>query len=93
MVGRRVVLGWVMRVTRRAHLIALIFESGRVRVVTVGAANALMIHLALNKRSVHIDFIQNLAVGIVGRRLQQFIHVVVIVVLARPVVGIHLVTP
>ena len=42
-----------------------------VRVVAIGAAHALRVHLALQKRSVLVDLVQDLPVGVVETLVEQ----------------------
>ena len=65
---------------RRAERIARVFRLGLVRIVAVRAADPLVVHLALDERSVLVHFVQNLSVGVVRRPLQEFVVVIVVVV-------------
>jgi hypothetical protein len=58
-------------------------DLGRMRIMTIGAANALVKHLALRKRAKLINLFHDLPVGMVEMVVQQFIHVVIVEVLAR----------
>src|SRR4029453_13074615 len=67
MVDRPVVFAWRMLVARRANLISFVLEPGGMRVMTIGALNPLVIHLALHERAVFIDLVENLPVSVVAR--------------------------
>ena len=54
----------------------------RMRIVAIAAADAVVKHLALQKRTVHIIFISNLTVRMVGRNIQQLQRIVVIKIAA-----------
>ena len=58
-------------------------QIGRVWIVTIAAADAIVEHLALQKRPVHIILIANLTVRVIGRNIQQLQCVVVIKITAR----------
>ncbi len=60
---------------RRSGVDAL--KPGRMGIVTVGAANLPIVHLALQKRPVLIVFFPDLAVGIVQVAIEQFREVVI----------------
>ena len=47
------------------------------RIMTICATNPTLIHLALKKRSIHIDFITNLSVWIIEVRIQEGRHIVI----------------
>ena len=77
MVGRSVVLAGRMLVARGADLVGRVLQLRRMRIVAVGAADAPMVHLALDERRILEHLVQDLAVGVVGRPLQQLVVVVV----------------
>ena len=54
-----------------AHAIARSAQLQAVRLVAITAHHAGLVHLALHKRAVFVDFVANLAVGVVQRRLRQ----------------------
>src|SRR5688500_8902001 len=60
-----VVLARRVLVARGAGLVALVLEPGGMRIVAVGAANPLVVHLALQERTVLIHFVENLPVGVI----------------------------
>ena len=70
-VGGIVELRRGMLMTRRADLVALMLQTRGMGVVTVGAADSLVVHLALQKRPVNINLVVNLAVGMVGGGLED----------------------
>jgi hypothetical protein len=78
-----------MLMTRRANLIALMFEPGGMRVVTIGTANALLVHLALKKRSMYVDLVLNLPIGVIQQGRQQRVSVVIVEVVARSEAWMH----
>ena len=67
--GRQVALG--------AQLIAWTTKPLRVRVVTIGARDAGVVHLALEKRGVRVDLVALLAVGVIKARHDQRRNIVV----------------
>ena len=79
MVAGVVVLCGGVLMARRADGIAFLLEPRCMRIVAVGTLDALVVHLALDKRSEDIDFIFDLAVGVVGLGAKQLVHKVVVV--------------
>ena len=77
--GGCVVLGRGVLVTGSAQRVVGPVDAGRVDVVAVRAANSLVIHFALEKGPVHIHFIPDLAVGVVGLGREEFILETVVV--------------
>ena len=88
-VSRRVVLGGRVLMACRADLVAILFQSNGMGIVAVGAADSLVEHLALDERSVLVVLIHDLPIRIVRRLLQQLIVEVVVVVIARPKIGVQ----
>ena len=64
-------------------LVPLELEACRVGIVTVGTANSLVIHLALQERSKNIDLFHDLAVVMVERRSENGVAEMIVVALAR----------
>ena len=89
MVRGRVVFSSSMLMTGGTDLISCVLESGGMRVVTVRAANALAVHLALHKRTMHIDLVLNLPVRVIQQRRQERILVVIVKVVARNKAWMH----
>ena len=75
MVAGAVVLA--RRMALRAHRIAVSTQFLGVRVVAIAAGHALAVHLALQPRTPHEDFVALLAVGVVQARCQHRRQVVV----------------
>src|SRR5262245_49289004 len=73
-----IVLGGRMLVAARTDFIAGKLDFRRVGIVAVGAANALMEHLALEERAVLVHLVQNLSVGVVRLLAEQLAGVVVV---------------
>ena len=69
---RHVILPSGVLMTGCAGLVAWMFELQGVWVVTIRAANSLVVHLALDKRTVDVDFVFDLSVGKVGVFLKEF---------------------
>jgi hypothetical protein len=63
---RRVVSAGRMLVTGGTDLIARRFQSGRMRIMAITAANLFVVHLALHEAAVLVDFIQNLTIRKIG---------------------------
>jgi hypothetical protein len=88
-VGWSVVLARSVLVTRRARRIAFVLQFQRMRIVAIGTANSLVIHPALDERSVHINFVFDLTIIEIRARLQRFEIEVVAVLFARPEFGVQ----
>ena len=69
MVIDRIIFSGRVLMARRANLIAVMFKSGRVRIVTIAAADSLVKHFALQERAINVVFISNLPVRMVERCL------------------------
>ena len=67
MVRRRIVLGCGMLMARRTNLIAFMLQLGSMRIVAIGAANAFVVHFALQERTVNVVLVQHLPSGLVNR--------------------------
>ena len=65
MMIRAVILTRRMLMTGGTELVALMFDASRMRIMTVRTTNPLVIHLALDKRSVNVNFIQDLSIRMV----------------------------
>src|SRR5690349_9524521 len=87
MMGGSVVLGRRVRMARRAKLISLTLDLRGVRVVAIGAADALVVHFALQERAVLVDLVKNLAVAMIGRGLQRLVGKAVVKAFAGMVVA------
>ena len=89
MMGHGVVLAGRMLVARRADLVA---RDAAVRSECGSwqsrATDSLVVHLALQERPELVVLVQDLAVGMVRLRLQQFVGEVVVVVRRRAGIGI-----
>ncbi len=83
MMRRYVVFAGSMLVAGRANRIVRLFQLQRMWVVAIGTADVFMIHLALNKRPIHIDFVFDLPVNVVGRWLQELQRVMIGVCITR----------
>ncbi len=70
MMRRHIVFAGGMLVTRCARLVARMFQLQRMRIMAIGAADALVVHLALNERTVDVDFVLDLSVGVIGVGIQ-----------------------
>ena len=77
-----VVFAGRMLMARTYRPVARVLQLGAVRIVAVGAADVFVKHLAFEERSVFIDFVQNLAIGVIGRWRQHFVRKIVVVVAA-----------
>ena len=82
MMSWRVVFGCRMLVARSAQPIVFEFHLSRVRVMTIGATDALFEHCALHERAVDVHLVENLSVRIVHRRVEQLDRVVVVEIIA-----------
>ncbi len=69
---RYVVLTGGVLVTRGAGLVSGVLQFQRMGIVTISAADAFVIHPALYKGTVHIDFVLDLTIGVISVFLQQF---------------------
>ena len=76
--SHRVVLCRIMLMTRRTQSIVIELQLVRMRIVAVGATNAIVVHLALQKRTVNVNFVEDLAVRIISRRRQQLGRIVIV---------------
>lgn len=65
-----------------AKQVAFVLDSSSMRVVAIGALDVLVIHLALNERAINIDFVEYLAVGVIGLFADQFTREVILEILA-----------
>jgi len=74
-----------MLVAGDAELIALVLELRGMRIVAVGTADVLRIHLAFEERRVFVDLVENLTVCMVGGRCQDFVGKEIVVVAASGV--------
>src|SRR6188474_1033941 len=86
-VNLAVVLARLMLVAGDAELVALVLELRRVRIVAIGATDVLRIHLAFEERGELIDLVEDLPVGMIGRRRKRLVRKVVVIVAARGVAG------
>ena len=82
-VRHRIVLGQRVLVARSTNLISIVLQPRGVRIVTVAAANALVIHFALNERTMFVVLIQNLTIGIIDAFGQQLTGIMVIKIVSR----------
>ncbi len=89
MVRWNVVLSCGMLMARRAGFVARMLQFQRMRVVAVSAADAFMKHLALHKRSIHVNFVFDLSVVVVRVAAKQFQVEVAAERIARLVIRIH----
>ena len=89
MVTWRVVLASRMLMTGCAEPIIRKLDFGCMGIMTITATDALIEHLALQIRTVHVDFIHDLPIIVVGFRTQQFIRVKIIKLLAGTKVRMH----
>ena len=65
MVSRRIVGAGGVLVARRAQLIVVKLDFGRMRIVAIRAFDAVVVHLGLNERTVHIVFVPDLTIDVV----------------------------
>jgi len=80
-VGGDVVFACGVLVARRAGFVAGVLEFQRVGVMAIGAADPLVVHLALHERAIDIDLVLDLAVGVIGIGLKEFEVEEVVIVL------------
>ena len=66
MMRGHVILTGCMLVAGSACFVTGRFQFQRVRVMAIGTPDSLMIHLALNERSINVNFIFDLAISEVG---------------------------
>ena len=81
-VARRIVLSCRMLVTGSTQRVVVEFDFGRMRVVAVRATYPVMVHLALDKRTVDVIFIANLPVDVINRIRDQLRRKIVIKITA-----------
>ncbi len=74
-----VVLPGRVLMTRGASLVARMLQFQRMRVMAIGTANSLVVHPALDERSIHVNFVLDLAIGKVRVSLQDFLLKVIAV--------------
>src|SRR5512132_2558370 len=60
-----------LRVALQADAVSLGAQARGVRLVAIAAGHALGVHPALHERAVLVDFVADLAVGLVEARLEQ----------------------
>ena len=65
MMRRNVVFTCRVLMTGSTNLVALMLQSSGVGIMAIGTANALGVHLALQKRTIDINFILNLPVSVI----------------------------
>mgnify|MGYP007100035537 CR=1 FL=1 len=65
MMARSVILRGGMLMARSTEDVSAVFQSSRVRIVTVRATNSLLIHLALREGTQLIDFVLDLSIRVV----------------------------
>ena len=65
-VGWDIVFASSVLVARCTSLVARFDQFQRVRIVTIGATNAFVIHLALDKGSEHVDFVFDLPIVVIS---------------------------
>ena len=88
-VSRHIVLtGWML-MAGGAKLVALILQPGGMRVVTVGAANPLGVHFALQERSVDIDLVLDLPIRMIKSFAEQGGFEEIEQFFSRPKIGRH----
>ena len=75
-----VVFGGRVLMARGAKLIALVFQLQRVRVVAIATLDSLVVHLALNERTVNVHFVFDLAIGVVRFLSQKFVRTAIVIV-------------
>ena len=63
----RIVFTCRVLMTRSTKQVAFMLESIRMRVMTIGTANPVVVHLALNERTVNVVFITDLTINVVDR--------------------------
>ena len=71
MVGRTVIFTRGVLMAGRTNSIPLVLQFSCVRVVTIRATDSFVVHLALDKRSIHIDLIQNLPISVIQASVKQ----------------------
>ena len=79
----RVIFSSRVLMAGRAELIVIELKFVRMWIVTIRAANAVVIHFALNERTVNVVFITNLPVHVVNRIHDELGRKIVIEVTAR----------
>ena len=68
--SRRVILArWVL-MARRTYLVTRLFQLQRMGIVAISAANTFVVHLALQERTVDINLILDLPIGMVQHRIK-----------------------
>ena len=82
MVGR-VVLSRRMLVTRRTQLIVGELHFRGMRIVAVRTSNSVVVHLALNKRTVNVVFVPDLAISEIDRIRNQLGRKVIVEIATR----------
>ena len=70
-VGGHIVFASRMLVAGGAQPVPLVFQLRGMRIVAIGTANPFGVHLALEKRSVDVDLILNLPIGMIESLTQQ----------------------
>ena len=78
MVAGHIVFPSRVSMTRGAQLVGVVLDFGGMGIMTVSAANSLVIHFALQERSININLVLNLAIVMIGLFTEQFIGIEIV---------------